>query len=952
MNTLNRTPGRICLLLLATLAVAAAAVGAEDDRSVLRRLRAERRAQSHARHQTADKATAPARFGLLVIPVDFNDARLPAAWDGQALLPRLNADSGESLRNYFRIASGGRLDLEVTLAPLVHLPESRRQYSDRYLNGTTRTRKLATESLTAVRDLGLEFRRLDTDGPDGVAGSGDDDGQVDGVLILHAGIGNENDPEAGLIQALQFFLDEPVASGGVSASFYAVASLQSGPGIWAHETAHLLGMEDRYDPILKPDGSSELRSVGGLGRFSLMSSGAWGTGGGYGAALPDAYSAAQLGWYRVRNLSATGAAADTLQPGEAGRVWTGGALGPEFFLMETRSPALHAPFDADVPGNQLLIYHIDENLAEGNWHEDGPYLWHLRVRLVEADNNRGLALGADDGLPADLFPGPLAVTEFGPATFPASESYATGPSRISLTQIAPVSGGIAFGVSLDNEQSVAFETAFVDLGGEDFRLDLSVRETGVALESLKCEVRVLSAPAHGFFPASGATLIDFPLVEQEPGIWRPDAAVIWRLVLAPDAEPQTRFQFRFHDATTTIGLESRWWTWHSNGQGLDFRGAWPGAWTIDHPDGDFETTWHRWEAAPWLTSNQDMVLACSGSEFTDATAWPAVNYRNNAHTTLTSGYLGTAVTAVRLTHAIEVEMLTGNTAMDGGAVVWVGPDGTAVAAVPLEGYTGVVAARSFSVLHGQAAFVGPELSLTGDIPQWQTHTFPVPAAGPGPWRLRLVFGANTRWRARGWFIADMEAVTGPSTAPGFLPQWDGNLHWTWPWTNAADPYFLVQSRPDDEAAWAFVLDGMFAATDGQNFGVAGSRVLAALGGGERHRHQVRVVGRRPAGEVASRAVVIYPDGGDGQKIIMGDPWPNPTVGTVRFMLDVPAGRVGTLRVFDLRGRLLLTRQFGPGQQMVVWDGRSDSGARAAAGVYYFRLEGTGSVLTRKVVLIH
>ena len=71
-----------------------------------------------------------------------------------------------------------------------------------------------------------------------------------------------------------------------------MASLHSGPGIWAHETGHLLGLEDRYDPNLRPAGGSEVLSRGGLGRFSLMASGAWGTGGSALEALRRALDAA------------------------------------------------------------------------------------------------------------------------------------------------------------------------------------------------------------------------------------------------------------------------------------------------------------------------------------------------------------------------------------------------------------------------------------------------------------------------------------------------------------------------------------------------------------------------------------------------------------------------------------------------------------------------------------
>ncbi len=934
--------------LLALCSLFAAPGLARDDQ--LHQLRADRRQASLQRNIAVDKAAGPAKFGLLVIPVDFSDARLSSDWDQRELSQRLEPDTGETLSEYFRVASGGRLELSIITAPVVHLPETRRLYSDRDLNGFTRTRKLATESITAVRDLGLEFRRLDIDGPDGIAGTADDDGQVDGVLILHAGIGNENDPDEGLIQALQFYLDEPVMSLGISASFYAVASLQSGPGIWAHETAHLLGMEDRYDPLLHPAGASEVLSVGGLGRFSLMSSGAWGIGGGYGAALPDAYSSAQMGWIETRNLA--GAVLDTLQPGESARVWTTGTEGPEFFLLETRDPVGNAPFDANVPGGQLLVYHIDENVAEGNWHEDGPYQWHLRARLVEADADRMLAQGLDPGRPEDLFPGPLQVLDFGPNTIPASNSYESGPSGIALTNIAGLPGGVSFGVSLDTEHSLSFDYSFIDPGSGPLRLDFRAQETGQPASGLRCEVRSMSVPSHGFFVADGSQIADFALVESEPGLWMPTADILWQLDANLGDDSTTSFRFRIYNGTDVNQAETRRWAWTNTGNVLDFRWSWPWAWTIAYPDNETDTTWHRWDAAPWLTADQDMVLACTGVTYTDASAWPNVNYENSAYTTLTSEPLGADIGAVRLTHAIEVEMLTDRVAMDGGLVVWVGPDGAEVTAVPLEGYGGSVEEKSFSPLHGQDAFVNPALNLEGDVPEWRTDTFPIPANGPGPWRLRLVFGANSLWRARGWFIADIEPVLASETPVGFVAEWNGDLSWSWPWSAAGDPVFRVETRSDGGSAWSTVLEESLEPVGAQRYGVPGSTILAALSGAARQRHQIRIVGPRPAGRVASQQIVVYPDGGDGVTAVMGEPWPNPANGEVRFLLDIPTDSKGLLRIYDVRGRLILTRHFDAGQQLVVWDGRSENGARAATGIYYIRLEGSGPVLTRKVVLIH
>ncbi len=149
MSKRLRTVRAARMLLAVIWLLGAGSVWGVEPSSELHRLRAERRAKTRAHNLQADKAAAPGRFGLLVIPVDFSDARLPADWDQRQLSERLEPLAGETLANYFRIASAGRLDLDITVAPVVHLADTRRLYSDRNLNGFTRTRRLASESLSA-----------------------------------------------------------------------------------------------------------------------------------------------------------------------------------------------------------------------------------------------------------------------------------------------------------------------------------------------------------------------------------------------------------------------------------------------------------------------------------------------------------------------------------------------------------------------------------------------------------------------------------------------------------------------------------------------------------------------------------------------------------------------------------------------------------------------------------
>jgi hypothetical protein len=75
--------------------------------------------------------------------------------------------------------------------------------------------------------------------------------------------------------------------------------------------------------------------------------------------------------------------------------------------------------------------------------------------------------------------------------------------------------------------------------------------------------------------------------------------------------------------------------------------------------------------------------------------------------------------------------------------------------------------------------------------------------------------------------------------------------------------------------------------------------------------------------------------------------------TIRF--EVPAaGGLISLRVYDVRGRLIRTLVDGPatgGVQSAVWDGRDGQGKPAASGIYFYRLEATGFTQTRKMILL-
>jgi hypothetical protein len=280
-----------------------------------------------------------------------------------------------------------------------------------------------------------------------------------------------------------------------------------------------------------------------------------------------------------------------------------------------------------------------------------------------------------------------------------------------------------------------------------------------------------------------------------------------------------------------------------------------------------------------------------------------------------------------------------------------------VPAYPVSGWPGLISSQSFNVLHGLAAFIQEELELEGDIPLWHTEIIPLPEGAPGPWQLQFAFGSNSLWRFRGWYLASVDPIYSDPATAVFEASWTsgqaGALTWTWPWDSSEPEHFIVQHREGPESVWGVIADEIFPANQpGSGFSLPANQVYPYLGSTLRQRHELRVIGFIHQGKVATRAVVAFPDGGDGQFVALSLPWPNPARETVQFLVEIPPGAGANLGIFDLRGRRVLERTLGGGSQLLEWDGRNHRGGRVASGTYIIRLEGSGPVVMHKVVILH
>ena len=82
--------------------------------------------------------------------------------------------------------------------------------------------------------------------------------------------------------------------------------------------------------------------------------------------------------------------------------------------------------------------------------------------------------------------------------------------------------------------------------------------------------------------------------------------------------------------------------------------------------------------------------------------------------------------------------------------------------------------------------------------------------------------------------------------------------------------------------------------------------------------------------------------------------PNPFNPRTTIAFDMPEPGSVRLRVFDVSGRevaVLVDEPRPAGRHSVLWDGRDSRGTDASSGVYFYVLEGEGTRLVQKMLLI-
>ncbi len=371
-----------------------------------------------------------------------------------------------TITDYYDEVSGGRVSLQGEVIDWVTVPRADTSYTVNESGLVTGV--LGGEGvgnfiwdLLVLNDV-VDWSPYDNDGPDGLPNSGDDDGYVDVLAVIHPTRGGECGGSGStdriwshrwsLSSAVfsEFETNTPSANGGVirvdDYTIQPAVACSGGDlaqiGVFTHELGHAFGLPDLYDT----EGFNGTHS--GVGTWDLMGSGSWGCGN----QTPEkpchmgAWSKAALGWVDVVTLSP-----DTDHGSlQLGPVQTDGTVyrvdatdgSGEYFLIENRQAF---GYDQTVWDEGLLVWQVDEDWVLARWAENRVNAQpHMGVWLRQADGDDDLGRGRGRGDGGDPFPGQTGNTVFHAASIPSPISYLGGFAGLTMFDIVRTGDDVSF----------------------------------------------------------------------------------------------------------------------------------------------------------------------------------------------------------------------------------------------------------------------------------------------------------------------------------------------------------------------------------------------------------------------------------------------------------------------------------------------------------------------------
>ena len=453
----------------------------------------------------------------IVIIVDFDDnvadtGTYPASHFEDLLFSVGTFPTG-SMRDYYLENSYGNFEVVGEVSGWHRMPLDYSYYVDgqRGFGSYPRNAQKLTEDAVIAADPYVDFSQYDNDGPDGIPDSGDDDGYVDALFVVHAGPGYETSHDVDDIHSHAWVTSYDVPVDGVYVWAYSQEPEDGHIGVFCHELGHVLGLPDFYDYGYDSRGA---------GYWSVMASGSWG-GGGITPVHFDAYSKSLLGF--ATPIVPTGNLIDVLVPqvetnAVIYQVWTNGSPGAEYFMFENRQ---QTGFDVSVPGEGIVIYHVDEDTHGNDDQRCGSGSPHYELAVEQADGECDLEYYNNGGDAGDPWPG-VGGSEnpnyaFNLLSTPNTRAYSNSATGVSIYNIH-MEGNDGY-VSVAVNEVAPYVDVIVPNGGE---LCQTGGQDTIRWEAFD-DLRVDSVSI--YLSLDGGSTYDYTLATGEPN----DGEYVWNV---------------------------------------------------------------------------------------------------------------------------------------------------------------------------------------------------------------------------------------------------------------------------------------------------------------------------------------------------------------------------------------------------------------------------------------
>ncbi|MBN1181214.1 MAG: M6 family metalloprotease domain-containing protein [Bacteroidales bacterium] len=372
---------------------------------------------------------------LLVILVDFPDVTNTY---GQSTFDNMMNQTGYngtgSFKDYYIANSYGQLTVVTTVNGWYTAGNNHDYYchSCSGANSNVTYRQLVREAVDSAEKAGVDFSVYDNDL----------DGEVDGVMVIHAGNGAEYGDNTNVWShswSLSAWTpDYSVTYDGVLIDAYTL-NPETTPyglgtiGVLCHEFGHNLGLPDYYDTDYEGSGGQSFD----LGDWDCMAGGSYNNGGATPASHNN-FSKVMLDWVVPVELDESQMVTlPNLAENNISYYYTTPTT-DEYFFVENRQQ-VPGTFDEYVPSHGMLVYHVDLNYSGWSSNDINVDPTHNAMDIEEADNLR-----TSGSVSGDPFPGSSGNKSFTDATTPNSHDWSGASTNKPITNIIESAGVITF----------------------------------------------------------------------------------------------------------------------------------------------------------------------------------------------------------------------------------------------------------------------------------------------------------------------------------------------------------------------------------------------------------------------------------------------------------------------------------------------------------------------------